>query len=444
MLTVVQQMFNQLVISSRRTLVFLLFSLALSAHICASQTVNGPPIRLTRIGTIPLGPSLVKGKMALFEHGQRKLLCFGAGENLYVYDVTNPAKPDQLLKKDFAGDAVHGDNDVFEVIRSGSYLVLAGSYRAGGNPPEGQSPRQVGFVQLLDITAEDPADWKPPKGGTSGRWVSYWEDEHSWTASDVALEGKVGQPGCYLHISGNLRPCDHLGGCLILDLSDPATPAKRGVIRWEKDGNYMGHGVTFDGRYQYHGNYYRGIYIVDYANPDQLSVAASTDYPGRRDSTRSLIKIGKYLYATVTVGPKKYYVESNAGVATFDVSDPTDPKLVSQTPVPQKDRPSTDEIAHDSPPHKIHSFMDGKVLLINMGAKGIAAFSIDDDPANPVYLGLIPMDHVPPGTRPFIWDDELFVIGDGPNFIGAETRNTDNHVHLFRWQPFSRVPKPGR
>jgi len=402
------------------------------------------PFKLKRIGKISIKESLVKGKMAIAKRTvngkERKLLFVGVSRYLHVYDISQPAEPQLLLRRDYTGDKVNRFNGLFEVIQSGNYLVLTGSYWAGGNPKGGKAPFQVGFVQVLDISDEDPERWRPPEGGSSGRWASFWEDTHSWTCSDVELEGEVGEPRCYLHVSGNTRRCDHLGGCLIIDLSDPSAPRKRGDIKWAKDGKYMGHGVTYDGRYQYHGNYYMGLFIVDYNDPDDLKVVAKMKYSHRRDATRSVVKIGNYLYATITVGNRKYYHDTQAGVATIDVSDPSAPKLVSNSPVPIKDRPTHDEIAHDAPPHKIYSFQGGKYLLINLGASGLGVYDVRGAPAQPKYLGLVEMDEVPRGTRPIAWDDGIMVIGDGPNFLKGQVRNKDNFIYIFAFVAQEGLP----
>lgn len=408
------------------------------------------PVRLTHVGKISLEARKVKGKMVLMDQDvvgtKRKLLCFGSGPDLYVYDISAPASPRLLLKKDVTGDTTNDANDLFEVIRSGNYLVLTGSYRAGGNPPvtfegmpeptkmpkrdkePGKLPFQVGFVQILDIRDADPANGHAPTIGSGGRWASFWEEEHCWTASDVELEGEVGNDSCFLHVSGNLRNSPHCGGCLIIDLSDPATPKKRGDVKWTRDGDYMGHGVTFDGRYQYHGNYFKGVYVVDYSDPDRLVPFKPLDYANGKDASRCVTKVGDYLYATVTVGNRDFYHQCNAGIATFDVSDPTSAKLISQTPVPIKFRPRMNQFAHDAPPHKIKPLCDGRYLLINLGARGLAVFDREGSPAEPEYLGLLDMDVVPISARPFVWDDALWVIADGPS------DSKDNYVHIYTWK----------
>ena len=411
--------------------VLLVLSLGPGNRVDASEGTKAP-IRLRCVAKIPT-KGLVKGKMALISrsiHGERQeLLCFGGDDLLYVYDIKDPSNPVELLSKNFTGDS-NRTNDLFEVIQSGDHLVLTGSYRSGGAPEGGESPFQVGFVQVLDISDGDPKNWAASEGEKNGRWASFLEDPQSYTCSDVDLEGEVGLERCFLHISGNLRPDINLGGCLILDLSDPGNPRKRGEIRYRVDGNYLGHGVCFDGRYQYHGNYYRGVYIVNYQDPDHLKVSATLKHPKPKDATRQLVVNGKYLYTTITVAGRQNYAGGNAGVAVIDVSDPTNPVFLSQTPVPREDRPANEAIARDSPPHKIYFFNDRKNLLINLGAKGFAMFDIGDSPSIAKYLGLAQMDEVPEGTRPMVWNDSVWVIGDGPSFLGAEP---EKYVYLYQW-----------
>jgi hypothetical protein len=283
---------------------------------------------------------------------------------------------------------------------------------------------------VLDISDRDPKRWTAPQAGKRGRWESFLEDAQSYTSSDVALEGVVGGGGCLLHISGNLRPDVNLGGALILDLSDPASPRKRGEIRYRQDGDYMGHGVCFDGRFQYHGNYFRGIYITDYADPDRLKVAGSLKYPNPKDATRQLVVNGNRLYTTITVAGRQNYGQGNAGVAVIDVSDPARPVFLSQTPVPVEDRPASEAISHDAPPHKIHFFNGKKNLVINLGARGIAVFDIQN-PDSAKYLGLAQMDVVPKGTRAMTWNGKLWVIGDGPSYLD---KHPDPFVYLYAWE----------
>ena len=411
---------------------FLLAFISLSLFGVPLAVALEAPLYLRCHSKIPT-KGLVKGKMALISRTvdgeSQELLCFGGGHMLYVYDVADPAHPVELFRSDFTEDK-NRSNDLFEVIHSGDYLVLAGSYRSGGAPAGDNPPTQVGFVQVLDISKKDPKRWGVPSGKNSGRWVSYLEDPQSYTCSDVALEGQVGEEGCFLHISGNLRPDVNLGGAVILDLSDPGNPRKRGEVRYRQDGNYLGHGVCFDGRYQYHGNYYRGIYIVDYSDPDHLKVMSAVKHPKPKDTTRQLVINGDFLYTTITVAGRQNYDIGNAGVAAYDVTDRSRPVFLSQAAVPMEDRPANEAIAHDSPPHKIYFFNDRRNLLINLGAKGIAVFDIQN-PASPKYIGLANLDEVPKGTRPMTWNDKLWVIGDGPSFINEKP---DKFVYLYAWE----------
>ncbi len=366
---------------------------------------------------------------------QQDLLCVGGGRELHVYDIEDPSNPVQLLKKDYSGDS-NQVNDLFEVIHSGDYLILTGSYQGGDTPestPE-TSPFQVGWVQVLDISDEDPNQWAPPQGENQGRWTSYLKDEHSYTCSDVALDGEVGKEGCLLHVSGNFRATT-LGGNFILDLSDPANPRKRGEIHYQKgESNYHGHGVCADGRYEYHGNYYRGIYLVDYQNPDKLKVVSELKYPLPKDTVRQLAVNGNFLYTTVTVAGRQNYETGNPGVAVIDVSDRTSPKFLSQTIVPRGDMPASEDVSHDSPPHKIDFFNGRKNLLINLGSKGFAIFDIGKDPEKAIYLGLAEIDEMPQGTRPMVWNESLWVIGDGPHFLNGSRDNRKPCVYLYRWE----------
>jgi streptogramin lyase len=231
----------------------------------------------------------------------------------------------------------------------------------------------------------------------------------------------------------------NLGGNFILDLSDPANPRKRGEIRYVKgESNYHGHGVCADGRYQYHGNYYRGIYIVDYEDPDNLKVVGELSPPQPKDAVRQLAVNDNYLYTTVTVAGRQNYETGNAGVAIFDVSDPANPKLLSKTKVPRGDMPPSEDVAHDSPPHKIQFFNDRKNLLINLGSKGFAVFDIGENPEKAIYLGLAAMDVVPRGTRPMTWNHSLWVIGDGPHFIDGSAEKRNPCLYLYKRVPSDR------
>jgi hypothetical protein len=70
----------------------------------------------------------------------------------------------------------------------------------------------------------------------------------------------------------------------------------------------------------------------------------------------------------------------------------------------------------------------GRYLLVNLGARGLAVFDREGSPAKPGYLGLLDMDVVPISARPFVWDDALWVIADGPN------DSKDNYVHIYTWR----------
>ena len=66
-----------------------------------------------------------------------------------------------------------------------------------------------------------------------------------------------------------------------------------------------------------------------------------------------------------------------------------------------------------------------------MNGYGFAMFDVGNNPSRPEYLGLAQMDEVPLGTRPMVWNDSVWVIGDGPSFLGAKP---EKYVYLYQWE----------
>ncbi|MBS1260893.1 MAG: hypothetical protein MAG453_00209 [Calditrichaeota bacterium] len=177
------------------------------------------------------------------------------------------------------------------------------------------------------------------------------------THEDVDMVGNVPSPDGYAtgpYVSGGLAyVAAGLGGLIVADVSDPASPETLGSV--DLDGTC--YDVVVAGDYAYVASSV-GLHVVDVSSPSNPSLAASLDVGG---DSRGVVNAGDYVYMAA----------SGAGLVVVDASNPTNPSLAASL---------------DSPGFARDVDVDGDYAYLADGATGMSAFDIST-PTSPTLAG---------------------------------------------------------
>jgi hypothetical protein len=240
------------------------------------------------------------------------------------------------------------------------------------------------------------------------------------SSANVALVGKiklrqmangriadVAAMGNYAYLGAFWEPDCKSGGVYVVDISAPSAPREVAFVR-AAPGSYVGEGVqvitmntpSFKGDLLVHNNEIcgtnpgavGGISLVDVTKPAQPRklVDGFGDFTNE-DGSRAARAHESHSVFMWTTGPKAYAVfvdnEEGADVDIADITDPSNPRLISETnlndlDVAQPELGLTDSWHHDVVVKKI-----GKdyVMLVSYWDGGYVQLNVND-PANPVYL----------------------------------------------------------
>ena len=191
---------------------FLLAFISLSLFGVPLAVALEAPLYLRCHSKIPT-KGLVKGKDGASSAERlmaslKELLCFGGGTcSMSRCGRSSPSM--ELFRSDFTEDK-NRSNDLFEVIHSGDYLVLAGSYRSGGARRD-NPPTQVGFVQVLDISKKTRSGGGCHQGKTRTLGFPIWKILSPTPAAMWRWRDRW-EKGCFLHISRICASDVNLGG----------------------------------------------------------------------------------------------------------------------------------------------------------------------------------------------------------------------------------------
>lgn len=254
-------------------------------------------------------------------------------------------------------------------------------------------------VTLVDV--ESPAD--PRRLATRTGLLADSEDGPMQRVQDLAVSGSR------LLVVGPAHPSEGARGLVVFDVSDRQNPQR--VAAFEFDSTV--HNCDFDGRYAYlTANRREGnpLVVVDTEREREVGTWSLFDVDGRwRDVSSGL----RSLHDVTVQGGRAYLAHWDAGTWILDVSDPSEPALVSKV---RGHDPATlaavDEARRESriPPGNDHYItVDEDASLLGVGSE---TFAIDDgavggpsgielfdisDPAAPRALATI---EPPPSDNP--------------------------------------------
>jgi hypothetical protein len=310
----------------------------------------------------------------------------GVGRNLETIDASDPGNPRLINRLELSG----GDTITDIIVASDRAYVLT-----------------LGGVSIVDVS----------------------RPTHSALVGSLAITGAT-----RLALSGSrLYTVGGSGAVTLADVSNGAAPAVIGS--WEVPSPFGVTGLAANGPFAYVVVDEIRVQIIDFSDPAApTQIAEVFPFP----ATGAVAFAGSYLYAET-----RCYPGSDAGLTTIDVSNPANPAIVSQLPLPR-----CGFIFDDM------EVVGSRVYLLQRdggSAAGVSILSIEN-PASPVLLGFYPTGGVavaPAGDHVFIASGGLEIadtsVPSAPFRLGAfvTPRGLDCSVaisgtHAFVVDPFVR------
>lgn len=287
------------------------------------------------------------------------------GTGVQVIDVSRPEQPTHVALYKPAGFAGH-------VAVDGNHAYVGGTYPGTAD------------LRVLDVS--DPAHMREIlvlERGVNGRIVEVqgnylymfgWRDREMFQIFDLANPAQPktvsfqpldGPPVSMFLKNGNSYITTEFG-LEIVDISNPASPSKLGVLdfaqgRGRAAGADTTMGVAVSGDFAYITHSSHGLMVIDVANPAEPTVVTSS-------------RPEVWAWSLVVAGDFAY-LASNDSLEVVDISNPMDPKWVADHPLPA--------------PGQHLTFADG-VVYVASGPGGVQAFDVTN-PRNPVLIGSHPL-----------------------------------------------------
>jgi len=238
------------------------------------------------------------------------ILCF-AGTQLKIVDITNPSDP--VIRSSFATP-----DKVADVDLSGNYAFVALGYQ---NSPEV-------IIQVIDLSDLDAptmvwenrrkifvGPYTGPQIHIDGSRAYVASVDESWIL-DISnpvrpsILGKIPSNPSVFDVcgSGNFAyVANHSGGLTVYDVSNPSSPTYLSRVR---PTTYTGSGII-QGNHYYAADLYDGLHVIDVANPSRaVEVGHYSD-------------VGQMMDVAVA-GSHAFIADGWSGLRVLDISDPTD------------------------------------------------------------------------------------------------------------------------
>ena len=352
-----------------------------------------------------------------------------------ITDVTDPARPELLRIIEAPGAA--DNSSTVQMDWAGERMVVGLSAIGGGRDFDPSRPYAGGFY-IFDL--EDPVD---------PRLLGHWES--------VGTHRNYYDDGQYVHATAEMEGYE--GQIyVIVDVSDPTNPFEAG--RWWGEGQHVAGGESFpegvgnsmhgpampvgDLVYLSYGNILAILDISDPTSPMEVGRLAFTPpflggaLPGAGISVHSVLPLPERGIAIVnSEAIAENCQEPLNHVSIVDISDPSNPTLISIFPVPEPPPGSPFSNfcekggrfgPHNLPniPHSNAAHEQGDILFLTYFNAGVRAYDISN-PRLPKEVGyFIPPDpfvrYGPlPRTRLVTQTQDVFV--DRRGYIYITDRN---------------------
>jgi hypothetical protein len=271
----------------------------------------------------------------------------------------------------------------------------------------------TGGLEIYDVS--DPVNprqislWRTPGRGVHR--MTYWEEPYAYlAASDEGYDGEF---------------------LVILDLSDPANPTE--VARWWVEGQRTGageqpswgpettvklHHALPMGDRLYAGWWDQGIRIHDISDIKNPTVVSHLDFGDESRMTHTVCPFpGRDIVVTTDECTEEGPLPYTQDVRVVDISDETNPRVISKFPIPQGDF-ATRGLRFG--PHNLHEMRPGSqqdpyTAYLTYFNAGIRVVDLTD-PADPTEIGYY-VPPAPPGA-PAIQLNDLIVGQDGLIYVG--------------------------
>jgi uncharacterized membrane protein len=288
------------------------------------------PDPLTLDGQVQTTPTAFS--VALFRDATHNLAYVAGTNGIDIVDVSNPAKPVDLAT--FGADLiVQGGTTVVRVdsIGATNYLIVGSTVTRNANN-----------FTLLDYSLADPLH-PALVNGPSGTPIKYA------FVSDMLVQGStvlVPTYGYSFDFSGDIL--DQFGTVVAIDISNPAAPVLGSVLfnnRGQPQGGdtvqlggvivnkqiaYMASSTSTGTNFM---NAVGRVLVVDYSNPNKLSLVRELDIPG----TVNLFDIAVQGNRALVIGNSGGAITPGGGfagnvtVSLLDITDPLNPRLLGST-----------------------------------------------------------------------------------------------------------------
>lgn len=329
-----------------------------------------------------------------------------------IIDVSNPSRPEVITQIPRpAGTHSHKVQ-----VKDSLLLVNHEKNRFEDEPPAEWSAGMA----IYDVS--DPASPQHigfyPVAGTGIHRMAWWEADYALVSA-----GEAGYSGRILEI---------------VDLSDPTSPTELG--RWWYPGQHVGGGESSnwgmavgpdraleDRQYNLHhalpygdrayGGYWDGgLMIIDISDPTNPTLISQLEFGPESRNTHTPLRLPGRDILIVTDELIQRWIGVQRHVWVVDIADETDPKVITRFPVPPGSR-HEDNIRWG--PHNLHemrpgSFKDPNLVYLTYFAGGLRAYDVSDA-ANPVEVAhLVPP--APPG-RDSIQFNDVYAAEDGMVYV---------------------------
>lgn len=192
-------------------------------------------------------------------------------------------------------------------------------------------------------------------------------------------------------------------GLIVMDISDPPNPQE--LSRYEIDS--MATDIKVEGDYAFLAAVENGLLIFDVSNPEQPHMVSQTTFPDAAVESASVDVtaidfVDQYAYVLVK-GDYPYFI------AILDVSDPAAPKVVRRF-VPESELNPWDIVVH------------GQYAYLNGGLQYIDIVDVSD-PLAPRLVGSV---NTPGHPRQYVVEGDSVYVGDSFNISVIDVANPAN------------------
>ncbi len=348
-------------------------------EIITAQTTIETEILGTSRKNVNIENSSIIGNLAFLAAGE---------QGLRILDISDPGAPieiNQVAIPGYAADVVNSGQLAFVAAKNQGMQVVDVSNPSGAISPANQNKvgndtYALAVAGSFAYLADGQSGLRIVEQSTPDQWVEISAVDTPGNAEDIVL------------LNSKAYIADASGGLRIVDIADPKNPREIGYYDTPGDTKAVAvsplttSAVDPSGQapiYAYLADGSRGLRILDVSNPSNPNLVSSEESPG---FVEDIVVSGKYAYLAAR----------EQGMLVYDISDPTNPLLFSFA---------------DTPGRALGVTLNGSTAYISDFERGLRVLLISDT-GNPVEVGFYDtpdqvVDVAQAGTQAFISDGKL-------------------------------------